>query len=326
MTRKPVIQAHDSQRPESPVFSGHESFPIRFTWLTKAIRRSELPKDRDVFAREDAMVLLGVGKNMVRSMRFWATSTAMLEPEKSTSRVAKLRPTDLGSFLFGSDGQDPFMEDPATVWLLHWALASNRRLATWFFVFNELRDVEFDRKRLLRDLQRQATLRLDRDISPDTLERDIDCLIRTYVPSDPDKRLSREELLDCPLTELDLIRRSGDPHSFVLWRGPHETLPQSVFCYTLLKYWETLPGTANSVSYEQLAYAPGSPGQVFKLSENALIDHLMSLDRITRGAVRYDDTSGVRQIFRSAQLDPMKLLRSHYSGRGRREAEHARAR
>ena len=123
---------------QGQIFSGHESFPIRFTWLTKAVRHCEPEKDRDLFSRPDAMVTLGVGKNMVRSMRSWGISTRMLEKEEQ-SRAARLRPTTLGALLFGTNGLDPFMEDPATIWILHWSLASNRHIATWFWTFNELR-------------------------------------------------------------------------------------------------------------------------------------------------------------------------------------------
>ena len=52
-------------------YSGHETFPCRYTWLPKAVRG--LTTNGQLFSDEDAaMVALGVGKNMVRSIRFWA--------------------------------------------------------------------------------------------------------------------------------------------------------------------------------------------------------------------------------------------------------------
>src|SRR5688500_13605213 len=103
---------------QAPIFSGHESFPLRFTWLTKAVRHCEAVRERDLFSRPDGMVILGVGKNMVRSMRSWAIATGMLEADGETGRVKRLRPTRLGTLLFGANGLDPFMEDPGTIWLL----------------------------------------------------------------------------------------------------------------------------------------------------------------------------------------------------------------
>src|SRR5689334_14834769 len=132
MDTPPSVQGH--------VFSGHESFPLRFTWLIKAVRACEREQERDLFSRPDAVVLLGVGKNMVRSIRSWGLSTGMLEPEEAVGRSTRLRPTALGSMLFGEQGLDPYMEDPGTTWLIHWALASTPRMFTWYWAFNELRD------------------------------------------------------------------------------------------------------------------------------------------------------------------------------------------
>jgi hypothetical protein len=65
-------------------FSGHESFACRYAWLPKAYR--ELATDPDALADEDrAMVRLGVGKNMVRSIRFWVEVMGVAEPTSGRS-------------------------------------------------------------------------------------------------------------------------------------------------------------------------------------------------------------------------------------------------
>ena len=62
----------------SPQLSGHETFPIRYGWLKKAfdaVRDTEDQDDnRQVFSGADAIARFGVGKNMVSSMRHWATA------------------------------------------------------------------------------------------------------------------------------------------------------------------------------------------------------------------------------------------------------------
>ena len=300
---------------QSQVFSGHESFPLRFTWLTKAVRGCERPQCRDLFARDDAMVRLGVGKNMVRSMKFWAVSTAILGEDSPAGRVRRHRPTTLGTFLFGERGRDPFMEDPATVWLLHWQLASNRRLGTWYWLFNELRSTEFYKPDIIRELLARANHGNAKPIAVDTIERDVDCLLRTYVPSDPDKRLSREELLDCPLTELGLIRRAGARDSFAFVRGTHDSLTSSVFLFALLTFWNSTAPHSDSLRFDQIAFAAGSPGMVFKLTENALIDRLHQIATEFVGAVRFDETSGLRQVLRSQRVDAFQSLRRQYIAR-----------
>lgn len=304
MTAEHVIQAQ--------TFSGHESFPLRFTWLTKAVRGCEPPKHRDLFARDDGMVRLGVGKNMVRSIRFWGLSTAVLAEDEPVGRQSRHCPTRLGAFLFGERGKDPFMEDPATVWLLHWQLATNRRLGTWHWLFNELRAAEFRKPEIVRELLTRANRNGSKTVAVDTIERDLDCLLRTYVPSDPDKRLSREELLDCPLTELGLIRRAGDRDTFAFVRAAHDSLPSSVFLFALLSFWDIAAPKSNSLRFDQIAFAAGSPGTVFKFTENALIDRLHRISTDSDGAIRFDETSGLRQVLRSKRTDPFPALRRHY--------------
>jgi hypothetical protein len=309
---------------QARVFSGHESFPIRFTWLTKAVRHCEVKEDRDLFSRPDAMVTLGVGKNMVRSMRSWALATRMLEPDVDEGRVTRLKPTPVGAMLFGEDGLDPFMEDPATIWLVHWSLASYPKIATWFWAFNELRETEFEKSQLVKKLLRSSQEMSERSVAEDTIARDVDCFLRTYVPSDPDKRISREDLLDCPLTELGLIRRSGGTNTFAFVRGKQESLPDEVFAYCLLSFWNARPSNADSLRFDEIAFSSGSPGQIFKLTENAIVDRLYTLSEITGGVIRYDDTAGLRQALRTGRCDPMTLLSRYYKTKAR-EVRHASA-
>jgi hypothetical protein len=60
-----------------------------------------------------------------------------------------VQPTGLGTLLFADDGLDPYLEDPATLWLLHWQIASNRaRATTWFWTFSHFHEPEFTREAL----------------------------------------------------------------------------------------------------------------------------------------------------------------------------------
>ncbi len=291
---------------QAQVFSGHESFPLRFAWLTKAVRCG------DVFNDADAMVTLGVGKNMVRSIRWWAVNTGMLCCGDNTASGVRLEPSELGTTLFGKDGVDSFMEDPATIWLVHWALATNTKLATWFWMFNKFRETEFERGQLVDQLTQFSREASGRQIASDTIGRDVDCFIRTYVPTSPDKRLSREETLDCPLTELGLIRRNGNPHGFSFVRGRRESLCDEVFAYCLLEFWNQRAAKSESLGFDDAAYGAGSPGQVFKLTENALVDRLHGLGNLTGNKIRYDDTAGLKQIFRTGRVSSQSLLSRHY--------------
>ena len=66
-----------------PQFSGHETFPLRQLWPSK-IAHLIIQAQRDgrqvPISGADAIVELGVGKNMVSSMRFWSQACGISSP------------------------------------------------------------------------------------------------------------------------------------------------------------------------------------------------------------------------------------------------------
>lgn len=306
---------------QSISFSGHESFPLRFAWPTKAVRNCAA--DPGVFNRPDAVVTLGVGKNMVRSMRHWAYRAGLIDQAGDDRRGGAYEPTSLGRLVFGEDGEDPYMEDPGTAWLVHWQLCSNseRSPTTWFYVFNALREQLFTVDEVVLALWKLGEEAGSKKLSRNTIERDVKCLVRTYTSADADRKLSQEDTYDSPLADLGLLHREANSARFILGRDARSTLPIGVVAFAAGTYWDRAAPDADTLSFEQLAYAPGSPGQVFKLSENALVDYLDAIDDATSGACSFDSTAGLRQLIRRRALEPLTILRGHY----RREREFAHA-
>lgn len=110
-------------------FSGHETFVFCHAWLKKAV--DAVAADPTVFSQETAIVTLGVGKNMVRSIRHWALAAGVIA-EEPKSRGMRLGVTRFGQMLLGKSGFDQYLEDPNTLWLLHWnILTQDQRCTTW---------------------------------------------------------------------------------------------------------------------------------------------------------------------------------------------------
>ena len=194
----------------NPSFSGHQTFPFRYTWLKKGI--DAVTENPTIFSSENASVTLGVGKNMVSSIRHWCRVSGLIE-EKIGQRT-ELDATHLGKTIFGNnnkEGLDPYLEDPATLWLIHYQIATNPDQATsWYWAFNVLRGNQFTPSLFTRDVykwaQQQQSMRL---VSENTLRRDVNCFIRTYCQSRDSDSLV-EETFDCPLVELNLIAELPD--------------------------------------------------------------------------------------------------------------------
>ena len=180
-------------------FSGHETFPFRYTWLKKVV--DAVKSDPLTFSKDSALIELGVGKNMVTSMKHWALLAGVLRECSGKSRGA-LEPTHFGNELLSDDGWDPYLEDINSLWLLHWNIAINhQKAATWYYAFNILSQVEFTKEQLQDELLRFAGEN-GLSKSENILERDVDCFVRCYIASKQVKANVLEDSLDCPLSEL----------------------------------------------------------------------------------------------------------------------------
>jgi len=299
---------------KSPRFAGHETFTLRYGWLKKAV--DAVSEDPQVFNRDEALTILGVGKNMVRSIRHWALAAGIIEedPNMRDNRGRWLRPTDMGQTLFGDDGGDPFLEDVGTLWLIHYLLvAEPDGPSTWYWAFNHFPESEFTTDRLVSALSTLAERNDWTRVADSTLRRDVNCFIRTYVPSRASKRVGLEDVLDCPLTELALIHEVEESRAFAFSRGRHPSLPPHIFTYALVRYWDWHAPSRNTMLFDEVAYPAGSPGRVFKLSEGAITDHLEALNELTSGKMGYDVTAGLMQVYRRDGVDVASLLKAHCS-------------
>ncbi|RWQ12708.1 DUF4007 family protein [Mesorhizobium sp.] len=308
-------------------FAGHETFPLRYGWLKKAYDAVDAHADSNgngaaVFNDDAAIARFGVGRNMVISIRHWAVATDILMSEDHPGeRAAQIRPGQLGKFLFG-EARDPYLEHPGSLWLLHWMLAGKPGRATvWHWAFNEFHEPTFDRELMRRRLQRRCDelseagrFGKDRTISEITIRRDVECLVRTYFALTGGGRRSPEDSIECPLGELGLIQKAGIGELYRFRRGPKSSLPDEVFLFALLDFWASFYPSRRSFSVDFLTFERGSPGQVFLLDEEGVAERLVRLDTLTGGAVRWDESSGMRQLYghRLDAVDAWGLLRQMY--------------
>lgn len=284
-------------------FAGHETFPLRLLWLKKAHDAVSGGAPVGTFVEQDAIARFGVGRNMAVSMRYWAVATGFV-----TEADKALSPTPLGALILADNGLDPYIEDPATVWLAHWHVASTPDMTTTaYYAFNGLTAIEFDPESLGGELHAEAEARGWR-ATRGTLKRDVEVFLRSYVRRGG---AQPEDAAEPLLAELGLIReaRLGGWYEFV--RGPKPTLHDAVFAYALARYWER--AGSNALTAEQVSYGPGSPGRIFKLDEDSVVTRLMAMAQLTDGAWRWTDTAGLRQIQRIDAIDPLTLLPLAYA-------------
>jgi hypothetical protein len=280
-------------------FAGHETFPLRLLWLKKALNAVGNGVSIGYFHEPDAIAQFGVGRNMAVSMRHWAMAAGMLE-----ERDRKLRPTPVGRALLSDAGWDPYLEKPGSLWLVHWHFASEAsQTTTIYYAFNAILAPHFDTDTLAQELSSLVAKQGWRG-SATTLKRDIEVLLRSYLPKE---EASIEDAAEPLLAELGLIRELKPTGYYEFARGPKQTLPDGVFAYALAQFWARQGETA-TLSAEQVLYAPGSPGRVFKMDEDSIISRLMRMEDITEGAWLWTDTAGLKQLQRRKRVDALDLL------------------
>ena len=242
---------------------------LRGTSLPKAC--AGLDDNPQLFVDEDAaMVELGLGKNMVRSLRFWVEATGLAI---ASDRGRTLKLTDFATAIFGENGFDPFLEDERTLWLLHWRLASKnvRPLFAWDMLVNRWPRPEFTRSEALRAFTSQSEA-LGYEHSQVTLAQHLDVFLHTYLPG---RNGPSEESLDGPLVELELLQPIGERQAETgrwetLYGFRREAKPEisaNLFDYCLMDYAGRLGEADQTLTFRDIAVMPGSPGQVFKLPE-----------------------------------------------------------
>ncbi|KZC76066.1 hypothetical protein AYR46_19985 [Sphingobium yanoikuyae] len=286
-------------------FSGHESFACRYAWLPKAYRA--LRADPLIFSDEPrAMVELGLGKNMVRSLRFWVEVAGLAEVDAERGRG--LWTTAFGDSLLGEDGADRYLEDRRTLWLLHWKLSSRDEgaLFAWDFLFSRWPYPELTRTEALSAFMRESK-KLGHDHSQVTLGQHLDVFLHSYLGARSGKT-ALEDSLDGPLVELELLQllgeRKGEGGRFEpvygFRREPKAEITAALFDYCVVDFWQRNHAGENSLTLRDIAMAPGSPGQVFKLPEDDVRARLEAHNRSYPAPYTYQPSAVQGLLFRTA--------------------------
>lgn len=287
-------------------FSGHDTFSLRHGWLKKVYDRikAQGKENNNIFAVEQGMAEFGVGKNMVRAMRHWSLACGFINEGKG-GFVENTALADL--ILDDEKGIDPYFDFPATLWLIHWKIATNvTRCTTWHFAFTQFAKNPFQKVDLLMGVKGLAE-RQEWRVSPNTLERDVDCFLSTYIPPASDKAVIFEDSLESPLAELRLFNRDGARGVVHFNLGPKPSLSPGVFLFALFEYAKNKQATI--LSLDEMFHDPMGPGRILKLDEASISTYLEEVEVITEGALTWRETGPLRQLFIDwDKLNPESIL------------------
>ncbi len=282
-------------------FSGHESFHCRALWLKKGY--DFLANQRE-FRDPSAVVYLGVGKNMVSSIQYWTKAFGLVKKENSFSELA--------DFLFGTNGIDPYLENIASLWLLHFHLVTENLASIYSLIFNDFRKkrIEFSRAQVLHFIARKCE-EANTNFNEKTVQRDISVFLRNYVkPERTNKNI--EELFSGLFVDLNLIetmRRFGEeePEWYKIESRDRTDLPAEAVLYGILSN----PDYGDSILFDELLVGPNSVGSVFAISSKGLLEKIGQLTKSSK-SITFTDHAGVRVLQLSRRVDKWNILRRYY--------------
>jgi hypothetical protein len=307
MAKKAQSETKDIAHFQKTAFGRHETFALRYGWLTKGYQAAQ--KDPKIFQSDEATVTLGVGVNMVNSIRYWLSACQVIDPETQ-------KPTVLGKFIFDAhSGRDPYLEDEATLWLLHWHLATNTELATaWYWFFNKFHKTEFTAQELATALADWVKANIRTKVSPATVKTDANLVLRMYTLSKGNTRTPIEEALDSPLSLLRLVSQTAGGRSFQCKPSSRPGLPIGILGYAVTALMDKRQVT--SVPIEDLMYSSDdfpAIGSVFCLTESDLVTKLEKMIQYIPGKYAIRETAGIHQLYRLNTVEAFDYLEKHYA-------------
>jgi len=277
-------------------FSGHESFPCKSLWLKKGYDFVVAGND---FKSPEAVIGLGVGKNMVTSIRFWLKAFGITENDT---------PTDLADYLFNDQiGKDKYLEDIATLWLLHFNLVFSEEatLYNMFFCGVQRERTLFEREQVLTYVKfRMVEAGKMTLFNPNTVKKDVAVLLQNYAL--PRKPQSNEDFSSL-LIDLDLIRQSSEDKSYYFNVDGKRKVTKEIFLYGLLKLKEQEGD--NTIPFDTIQERVGL---IFCMHDIETVEMLKQLASEYSKYFAYSDVAGIKQVQFTNDLDVKQVLDKYY--------------
>ncbi|MCJ8321277.1 MAG: DUF4007 family protein [Colwellia sp.] len=285
-------------------FTGHDTFPLRYGWLYKAVNhlnsggKLQTSKEEET---QQAIIKLGVGKNMVNAIRYWADSAGLLESNKEQNFTI-YSSSENGNYLFNDEtGKDPYLEHIGSIWLIHfWLCFNQNEMTAYRYFFNIFNGEYFEKQILLAHMSTDIKKFTSGDISlnESTIQKDIDTFLNTYSKKlKLNSKTRDEEQFNSPMSELNLIQDNGKNY-YLSDLNEKEELPIEVFIYALLKFVqkESKISKVAKVNFKSLLLDAYSPGRIFRLSEQGLGAKLDAAQVYSNNKILWLDSLGLRQI------------------------------
>ena len=286
-------------------FKGHETFFIRKNWITKGIKNILLDSTLFTDKNNNPMDALGIGSNMVKSLRYWLCATGVVR-EDMVDRKKNSRLTKLGELVWK---YDQYTEEFGTLWLLHYSLVKNfDQVTSWYYFFNKFNLSEFSKEDFVNHLTNEVNI-LGGTTSIRSLEDDFNCIISSYLPRYKvnNGKVNPEDNMECPLTELGIIDYQNKKYKTYKKITPSkDVIPPLILLAILLDCNQGV----KEITLVKLLNAECNIGKIFNLDIITLLGIITQLEN--QGFVKLIRTSGLDILRIETELDYLGCIEKYY--------------
>lgn len=274
-------------------FRAHETFFIRKGWLSKGLRYVSQKPDLFTDKDDNPMDVLGIGANMVKSLRYWLQAVGLTTEPLTGKRNQSL--TDLGNIVFE---RDPYTEELGTLYLLHYKLVTDEDMApSWFYFFNKFAMKEFSKDDFVAQIQNELKME-GTAVAIRSLTDDFACIVNSYLPryKTDSTKISPENNINCPFAELGLIDILSKDRGNCTYK---KSIPmaRSINPWVIMAVIAEQSKGREEIGLNELLSAEKNIGKVFNLDSICMLSLLHDVEKL--GEIR---------IIRTAGLDVVRVL------------------
>ncbi|EQC47585.1 DUF4007 family protein [Bacteriovorax sp. Seq25_V] len=249
-------------------FGAHQTFHLRDSWLLKGY--DAVVADEKIFKSNNSVETLGVGKNMVEAIEYWMTALSLLIKDDS-----KYYLTEIAQEIFTND---QFLELDGSLLTLHYLLACNVENATSFhWFFNKFAATEFDTESLQVYLETYVQS-LEKKINPNTLKKDISCILRMYKEPIYKDKVNPETENPSPFVKFNLVTEENKKLKKNKLRK--SDIHPLIFVYLTYLFWNDVLMQAESFNLSELVNKELSPGLIMGFSEDDVVQIIEEIERL----------------------------------------------
>lgn len=273
----------------------HESFSIREGWLAKGIKN--VKEYGNVFALQNATDILGIGTNMVKSLKYWMTATKLIEEKNREIMLS-----DFGSII---NEYDPYLEDIFSWWLIHINMITNIDDAYIYNLFFNKCNIKTFAKRELYEKLYALLTNEKLTFNENILQDEVNMIIKTYTIDE--KIDNPENNFICPLSELNLLKKV-DRETYEKNRPEIRNLPFWVVYYIIC----LLLDDRDNISIDELLKEENSPAKLLNMDKNLINEYLDEMKK--NDLIIINRTAGLNMVYLKKKLSLNEIAEEYFKG------------